>query len=49
MDVCLDVNGVALAWDIEETGQWIIRAAQRQAGEADLAAWLRARAGEVKA
>lgn len=45
MNAVLALNGVALAWDAEETGRWIIRAAQGQAGEADLADWLRGKAG----
>lgn len=45
MQVVLDLNGVDPDWDTEEAGQWIIRAAQRQAGEAELADWLRRKAG----
>lgn len=45
MDVCLDLNDVEIAWEHEEVAQWIIRAAQGQAGEADLADWLRGKAG----
>jgi death on curing protein len=46
MDVCLDTNGVSLLWDTVETGQTIIRAAQGQNEEPDLAEWLRGKAGE---
>jgi death-on-curing protein len=46
MQAVLVLNGTRLTWDTEETGQWIIRVAQRQAGEAELADWLRARAGQ---
>ncbi len=46
MDACLDMNGVQIAWQVEEVGQWIIRVAQRQAGEAELADWLRTKAGQ---
>jgi death on curing protein len=42
----LEMNGDPDCLDTEETGQWIIRAAQGQAGEAELAGWLRARAGQ---
>lgn len=44
MQVVLDLNGVDPDWDTEETGQWIIRAARRRTGEAELADWLRGRA-----
>lgn len=42
MDVCLDLNGVEITWNVEEVGQWIIRAARGAVAEADLAHWLRA-------
>jgi death on curing protein len=45
MDACLDLNGVQITWDTEETGQWIIRVARGAAGEAELADWLRGKAG----
>lgn len=45
MNAVLALNGVSLTWDVEEVGQWIIRAAQGRAGEADLADWLRGKAG----
>ena len=41
MDVCLDLNGIRIAWETEAVGQTIIRAAQGQIDEADLAHWLR--------
>ncbi len=44
MDVCLDLNGVHIHWRTEETGQIIIRAAQRLLDEGELAEWLRQRA-----
>lgn len=47
MDVCLDLNGVQIRWSHEEVGQAIIRAAQRQMDEGELAEWLRQRAARV--
>lgn len=44
MDVCLDLNGIQIAWSHEEIGQTIIRAAQRLMDEGELAEWLRQRA-----
>jgi death on curing protein len=44
MDVCLDLNGVQITWSAEDIGQTIIRAAQRQLDEVQLAQWLRQRA-----
>jgi death on curing protein len=44
MDVCLDLNGVQITWSAEDVGQTIIRAAQRQIDETDLANWLRSSA-----
>ena len=41
MDVCLDLNGVAMTWDTIDVGQTIIRAAQGLLEEPDLADWLR--------
>lgn len=41
MDVCLDLNGIQITWATEAVGQTIIRAAQGQMDEADLAHWLR--------
>ncbi len=45
MDVCLDINGVQIAWDAEVVGGWFVGAAQRHVDEAALADWLRGRAG----
>jgi death-on-curing protein len=45
MDVCLDLNGVQIAWETEEVGQRIIRAAQGRLDDGDLAEWLRGQAG----
>jgi death-on-curing protein len=44
MDVCLDLNGIEIAWSTEEVGRIIIEAAQGRIEAADLAEWLRARA-----
>ena len=44
MDVCLDLNGVAMVWDTIDVGQTIIRAAQGLLEEPDLADWLRLKA-----
>lgn len=46
MDVCLDLNGIEIAWETEAVGRVIIEAAQGRLEAADLAAWLRARAPE---
>jgi death-on-curing protein len=46
MDVCLDLNGIEIAWSTEEVGRIIIEAAQGRIEAADLADWLRARAPE---
>jgi death-on-curing protein len=46
MDVCLDLNGIEIAWSTEEVGRIIIEAAQGRIEAADLAEWLRARAPE---
>lgn len=43
MDVCLDLNGVQFAWDANEIGDVIIRAAQGLIDESELALWLRQR------
>lgn len=43
MDICLDLNGVQIVWDHEDTGNQIIRLAQGVVDEEDMAAWLRAR------
>jgi death-on-curing protein len=46
MDVCLDLNGIEIAWETEEVGRIIIEAAQGKIEAQDLAEWLRARAPE---
>ena len=43
MDICLDLNGVQIAWTATEIGPVIIRAAQRLLDEGELAHWLRQR------
>ncbi len=43
MDVCLALNGVEITWAVEDIGPIIIRAAQRQMDEGELAEWLRER------
>jgi death on curing protein len=45
MQIVLVLNGHDPDWNTEETGQWIIRVAQGAAGEAELADWLRGKAG----
>lgn len=44
MHVVLALNGVQMFFETEETGQAIIRAAQRLMDEGELALWLRQRA-----
>jgi death-on-curing protein len=44
MDICLDLNGVQIAWNQEEVGDRIIQLAQGLIGDEDMAAWLRSRA-----
>ncbi len=46
MDVCLDLNGVEIAWDVEKVGNLIIRVAQGLVDEDALAGWLRGKMGE---
>ncbi|NPD20585.1 type II toxin-antitoxin system death-on-curing family toxin [Alterinioella nitratireducens] len=46
MDVCLDMNGIEIAWDTVAVGDTIIAAAQGQIDAQDLADWLRVRAGD---
>lgn len=41
MDTCLRINGVDLDFDMVETGDMIIKAAQGIVDEKDLAEWLR--------
>ncbi len=43
MDMCLDLNGVEIAWNVKEVGDLIVRAAQGLADEEELAVWLRGR------
>ncbi|MDJ1008496.1 MAG: type II toxin-antitoxin system death-on-curing family toxin [Paracoccaceae bacterium] len=43
MDVCLDLNGIEIAWSAEEVGPMIIRCAQGVVEDGDLAEWLRER------
>ena len=45
MHAALALNGQMLAYDTEDTGQTIIRAAQGLMDKGDLADWLRTRAG----
>lgn len=44
MDVCLDLNGVGIAWAAEDVGGMVVRCAQGMVEDGDLAEWLRARA-----
>ena len=44
MNFCLEVNEVEIAWDVHEIGDMIIRLAQSQIEESDMAAWLRQKA-----
>ncbi|NOX74492.1 MAG: type II toxin-antitoxin system death-on-curing family toxin [Alphaproteobacteria bacterium] len=44
MQTCLEVHGVELDWNTEETGQIIISTAQGLTDEGDLADWLRKKA-----
>lgn len=43
MDVCLALNGVEITWAVDDVGPIIIRTAQRQMDEGELAEWLRER------
>ena len=45
MIVCLKVNGVVISHETQEVGDMIIRLAQRQIDEDDMANWLRGRVG----
>ena len=47
MDTCLALNGVALDYDSEETGELIIRAAQGIVDETELGSWLRGHANRI--
>ncbi len=44
MDICLDMNGVEIAWVVEDVGPMIVRCAKGDVEDGDLAEWLRARA-----
>lgn len=44
MDICLAINGFELAFETEEAGQMIIKAAQEIIDEEELADWLRLQA-----
>lgn len=44
MDICLDINGIAINWNTVEIGDTIIRLAQGHMQEEDFAAFLRAKA-----
>ncbi|MGJ8585373.1 MAG: type II toxin-antitoxin system death-on-curing family toxin [Marinosulfonomonas sp.] len=41
MDVCLDLNGIAITWNVEKVANRIILLAQRNLAAEDLAEWLR--------
>ena len=41
MDICLDINGIALNWNTTEIGDTIIRLAQGHLHDEDFAEWLR--------
>ena len=43
MDVCLDLNGISIDWNVDEIGPLIIRCAQGLMEAGDLADWLRER------
>jgi len=45
MNFCLELHGVYMEWNVEDTGQQIIRLAQGQIDAGAMADWLRARAG----
>jgi prophage maintenance system killer protein len=40
MGLILDLNGINVAWDVEEEGQKIVLLSQSKLDEADLAQWL---------
>lgn len=44
MNFCLELHGVYMEWNVEDTGQQIIRLAQGQIDAGAMADWLRARA-----
>lgn len=41
MDVCLDLNGIAITWNVEDVADRIILLAQGKLATDDLAEWLR--------
>jgi death on curing protein len=41
MQVCLELHGIVLGWEVRKTGQIIISAAQGLTDEGELASWLR--------
>ena len=45
MNFCLELHGVCMEWNVEDTGQQIIHLAQGQIDAGAMADWLRARAG----
>ena len=45
MNAALALNGIQIAWNTAEVGQTIIRCAQGQMADGDLADWLRMKAG----
>ncbi len=45
LDVCLDLNGIRISWQVQEVGQMIITLAQGQIDDSDLADWLRSKSG----
>jgi len=44
MDVCLDLNGIQIAWRTDQIGPLIVETAQGRVDAQDLAAWLRQKA-----
>jgi death-on-curing protein len=42
MDIVLDLNGVAISWDVDQVGARIIELAQSKIDEQAFASWLRA-------
>ena len=45
MDACLEMNGVEIAWTVEEVGPLVVEVAQGRVSEERLAGWLRGKAG----
>ncbi len=46
MDVCLDVNGIAISWAVEDVADRVILLAQGKLEAEDLAHWLRSMVGQ---